>query len=145
MSSETTTPARTRNHKKIAATALLILGLGGASAAAAAQLGMSWTGSCQAGATSVSADCQPSSETITSSFDTPSFSSTSSLPWTVANVKFANIDNSCKNHTYEAAYKVAGGDWVKLGTGTVDGTSVSVSLGSVDPQTIKQFALSIYS
>lgn len=143
--SETTTPARTRRYKKVAATALLVLGLGGATAAAAAQLGMSWTGTFQAGATSVTADCQPSSKTITSSFDTPTFSGSSTLPWSIANVKFSNIDDSCKTLTYEAAYKLASGDWVKLGTGTVGGTSVSVSLGSIDPQTIKQVALSIYS
>ncbi|MFT4109286.1 hypothetical protein [Propionicimonas sp.] len=142
--SESTTPAR-RRGKKIAATTLLVLGLGGASAAAAAQLGMSWTGSFQAGATSVTADCQPSSKTITSSFDKPTFSSSSTLPWTVANVTFANIDDACKTLNYEAAYKLSSGEWVKLGTGTVTGTTVSVPLGSLDPQSIKQVALSIYS
>lgn len=138
------TTKRTRG-RKIAAGALLILGLGGATAAAAAQLNLTWAGSFQAGAVSVVADCQPSSKTITSSFDTPSFSGSSSLPWSVANVKFAGIDDACKTFSYEAAYKLSSGDWVKLGTGTVTGATVSVPLGSVDPQNVKQVALTIYS
>lgn len=131
--------------RKIAAAALLILGLGGATAAAAAQLNMTWAGSFQAGSVSVTADCQPSAKTITSSFDAPEFAGTASLPWTIANVKFANIDNACNTLNYEAAYKLDSGDWVKLGTGTVSGATVSVSLDSVDPQSITQLALTIYS
>ncbi len=141
----TTNTEGKRRGRKIAAGVLLVLGLGGATAAAAAQLGISWSGSFQAGAVAVNADCQPSSKSITSSFDTPTFSGTASLPWTIANVKFAGVDDACKTYNYEAAYKASSGDWVKLGTGTVTGATVSVPLGSVDPQTIKQVALTIYS
>jgi hypothetical protein len=136
----------TRRGRKIAAGALLILGLSGATAAAAAQLNLSWTGSFQAGSTSVTADCQTSG-TITSSFDTPTFSGTSSLPWAVANVKFAGVASTCGGLKYEVAYKTTG-DWVQLGTtATVptNGGTISAALGSVDPQTITKLALTIYS
>ena len=139
-----TTTQGVRRGRKIAAGALLILGIGGATAAAAAQLNLTWTGSFQAGAVSVTADCQPSSKAITSSFDAPTFAGSAGLPWTVANLKFAGIDEACKTLNYEAAYQLSAGDWVKLGSGTVAGSTLTVALGTVDPQAVKQVALTIY-
>lgn len=137
--------ARKFKARSVVAVAALLIGLTGATAAAAAQVGLNWTGTFQAGATSVTADCQPSGETITASFDTPTFVQ-GTLPWTVANVKFAGVNDACKTLKYEAAYKTKAGDWVKLGAGTVSGSTISQSItAGLDVQTIDKVALTIYS
>lgn len=138
----------TTNHKtrRAAAIALVAVGAAGLTMAAASQLTMSWTGNFQAGSVVVSADCQPTASTISAAFSTPTFAAAQTLPWNVASVSFSGIHASCNTKTYQAAYKLATGDWVAFGaTGTVAGTSVSVAIPSgVDAQAIKSVALTIY-
>jgi hypothetical protein len=138
----------TTNHKtrRAAAIALVAVGAAGLTMAAASQLTMSWTGNFQAGSVVVSADCQPTASTISAAFSTPTFAAAQTLPWNVASVSFSGIHASCNTKTYQAAYKLATGDWVAFGaTGTVAGTSVTVAIPSgVDAQAIKSVALTIY-
>jgi hypothetical protein len=129
--------------------ALIAVGAAGLSMAAASQLSLSWTGNFQAGSVAVNADCQTSATPITAKFSTPAFAGSQSLPWSVANVTFSGIDTACQSKSYQAAYKLATGDWVAFaaaGTIGASATSVSVALpAGVDVQAIKNVALTIYS
>lgn len=134
---------KTGRGRKVAAGTLLGLGVLGIGMAAASQLGMTWQGNFQAGAVEVDADCQTGD--ITVGYDDPAFAdATADTPWEIANVNFAEISAACDTKSYEVAYK-AGGDWVALGTGTVDGTDLAVALPTaVLPQNITDFALTIF-
>lgn len=135
-----TTDGRTRRAAAWVLGGLGILGLG---VAAASQLNMDWDGNFQAGNVIVDADCQDG--TIDVSFDDPKFDAVDAeLPWTIANVNFAGVDNECVGLDYEAAYKT-GGEWEQLDSGTVTAPSFTVALDGVDPQTIDEVALTIYS
>lgn len=141
-----------KNHRrKVLAVGLAIVGVAGLSLASASQLNLSWSGNFQTGSVEVDASCQPSTSPITTSFSTPSFDGTTTTPWKVSNVTFSGVSIDCANKKYEAAYKLATGDWVKL-TGSsapsvgVNGGALTVALPSgVSADSIAQFALTIYS
>lgn len=133
--------------RKLAAGLLAGLGILGLGVAAASQLNMAWAGNFQAGNVTIDADCQVENQAVNVNFDKPEFVATvhdSELPWGVANVNFTNVSGECNAKSYEAAYKTDG-TWTELSNGTVNGTSIAVPLGTVDPQTIDEVALTIYS
>ena len=143
--------SKKNNRRKVMAVGLAIVGVAGLSLASASQLNLTWSGNFQTGAVTVDASCQPAANAITTSFSTPTFDGAVTSPWRVANVVFYGVHADCANKKYEAAYKLATGDWVKftpttapsVGTG---GGSLTVALPSgVAPDTIAQFALTIYS
>lgn len=129
--------------RKVAAGALLGLGVLGIGMAAASQLGMTWSGNFQAGAVEVDADCQAG--IISVGYDDPAFKdATAPTPWEIANVNFTGISEACDTKSYEAAYKTDG-DWVQLDAGNVAGASLAVALpANVLPQDITEFALTIF-
>ena len=143
--------SKKNNRRKILAVGLAIVGVAGLSLASASQLNLSWSGTFQTGNVTVDASCQPAASPITTAFSTPTFDGTVTSPWTVANVTFSGVHADCANKKYEAAYKLASGDWVKFTPASApsvgaSGGSVSVALPSgVAPDTIAQFALTIYS
>jgi hypothetical protein len=145
-----------RNAKKTAAIGLAVLGVAGLTTAAASQLNLQWTGAFQAAAVTVAADCQPTNETISVAFTDPLFTASggnvAGAAWNVANLNFTNINAACATKSYQVAYSTDGSTWVQLGgAGTVASpvapattSTVSVALGSVDPQGIKKVSLAIY-
>jgi hypothetical protein len=122
---------------------LAALGLSGLGLAAAAQLNMAWTGSFQAGATAVNADCQK--DTITSVLGSPIFDGTKAVPWSIAALRFTGVSAACNGMKYEAAYKTGAGDWLKFGTGQVSGTTITVIFGPLSAQSLTDVSLTIFS
>lgn len=132
-----------RDGRKILAGLLAGLGLLGLSVAAASQLNLGWDGNFQAGAVKVDADCQTSA--ITVAFDDPEFAADTDIPWDIENVNFDAIDAACNGLNYEVAYKVDGAaNWVELTSGTAATGKLTVAMPAVDPQTVTDFALTIY-
>ncbi|CAM5788969.1 hypothetical protein [Cellulomonas persica] len=142
--------SKKNSRRKVMAVGLAIVGVAGLSLASASQLNLSWTGNFQTGSVEVDASCQPTGSPITTAFSTPSFDGTVTSPWKVANVTFSGVDAECAGKKYEAAYKLATGDWVKLtgasapSVGAAGGTLTVALPTGVAPDTIAQFALSIY-
>lgn len=145
--------SKNTNRKiRAAAVALSIVGVAGLSMAAAAQLNLSFTGSFQAGATTVTADCQTGDVGV--AFSVPAFdtAATTGAPWKISTVTFSGISAPCSGKSFKTAYKTTGG-WVEIagtgagaGTGTISGTSVSVNIPSgINQQDITQLALTIHS
>ncbi|GEM_PF-438284 len=143
--------SKKNNRRKVMAVGLAIVGVAGLSLASASQLNLSWSGNFQTGTVAVNASCQPAATPITTSFATPTFDGTVTAPWKVANVTFSGVDAACATKKYEAAYKLASGDWVKFTPASAPsvgaaGGSLTVALPTgVAPDTIAQFALTIYS
>ena len=105
---------------------------------------------------SVTADCQLPGDTISAAFTSPTFvtngGNVTGAAWNVANLNFTNINTACATKNYQVAYSTDGTTWVQLGSaGTVAAptppattSTISVPLGSVDPQGIQKVALTIY-
>ena len=135
-----------KNRRKTAAIGFIVAAVLSAGVASATQLNMIWGGNFQAGAVSVQADCQPTAETITAKFGAPAFAATATTPWTVAKVTFSGVNAACVGASYEGAYKLATGDWVKITGGTVALTTSSFDMAlpaGLDVQTVKNLALTI--
>lgn len=132
--------------RKVAAGALLGVGVLGIGLAAASQLNLEWQGNFQAGAVTVNSECQETPITVT--FDAPEFDESETAPWTIAGVNFDSIDNACVGSTYEVAYRTADdGDWDNYVTGktiAAEGTLNEALPADVIPEDIKGFALTIY-
>ncbi|MDQ7992365.1 MAG: hypothetical protein AAGC63_04510 [Propionicimonas sp.] len=133
-----------KNRKsRVAAVALAVVGVAGLSMAAAAQLNLNFTGSFQAGAAAVNADCQTS--TIAVTYAAPSFEASATVPWRVGKVTFDSVDATCNNKGYKAAYKLGSANWVEFATGTTATGKLTVDLpAGLDANTISQVALTIY-
>jgi hypothetical protein len=131
------------NIRRGVAFTLAAIGLSGLGLAAAAQLNIAWAGSFQAGATVVKADCQ--TDTITSQLGTPIFNGTKAVPWSIAALTFNGVSAACNGMKYEAAYKTGAGDWLKFGTGTVSGTTITVIFGPLSSQDLTDVSLAIFS
>ena len=146
--SETTTKKRklSRPLRKATAIGFVIAAVLSVGVASATQLNMIWGGNFQAGAVTVQADCQPTAENITAKFGTPTWNGTGTLPWTVSSVTFSGVNTACSGATYEGAYKLATGDWIKITGGTVTLTTTSFTMAlpaGLDGSTIKNLALTI--
>jgi len=131
------------NIRRGVAFTLAAIGLSGLGLAAAAQLNMTWAGSFQAGATVVNADCQ--TDTINTVLGRPIFDGAKAVPWSIAALTFNGVSTACKGMSYEAAYKTGAGDWLKFGTGTVSGTTITVILGPLSAQALTDVSLTIFS
>ena len=136
-----------KNRRKTVAIAFLAATVLSAGVASATQLNMIWGGNFQAGAVTVTADCQPSATSITAKFSAPTFVNTGAVPWTVPSVTFGSVDTSCGGASYEGAYKLVGDtNWTKITGGTVTLTTGSFTMAlpaGVDVQQIKNLALTI--
>lgn len=136
----------TTRRRRILAGGLITLAVAGAGLAAASELGLIWDGNFQAGAVQVEADCQPVGAEITVGFSDPTFTAAATIPWSIADVRFSDVDAACAGLSYEIAYQVNdSGTWVQLpgGAGTISGTTITGPTGTIDPQTITDLALTI--
>lgn len=136
-----------RRPRRAAAIALAIVGVAGLSLASASQLDLVWgSGQLQAGNVAVDAGCQGTAK-VTVSYGAPTFTSSTTNPWSGSTVDLAGIAGACAGKRYEIAYSVNGASsWTKLGsTGTVGGTSISANIASIAaPESITNWALTIY-
>lgn len=146
-------------RRKSLAIGLAVVGVAGLSLASASQINFDTTGATfQAGSVSVKADCQGATP-VTVKYATPTFTSSATTPWTVANETFGTVDAKCSGLTYDVAYTTAAGGqsgWVSAGTGTVPSVTApssasivvatpSASGVAVDVNTITGWALTIHS
>ncbi|QIK84349.1 hypothetical protein [Sanguibacter sp. HDW7] len=136
-----------RRPRRAAAIALAIVGVAGLSLASASQLDLVWgSGQLQAGNVAVDAGCQGTAP-VTVSYGAPTFTSSTTNPWSGSTVDLTGIEGACGGKHYEIAYSVNGASsWTKLGsTGAVSGTSISANIASIAaPESITNWALTIY-
>lgn len=127
---------------------LIAAGLAGFGLAAASELDLDWGGTFQAGAVTVSADCQAGP--IKADFSAPQFreaAASTTAPWSVETLTFSGISSPCMGTSYEVAVRTSAPNavWTKVGTGPVSTTSLAVTLGSsVKAETIADVALTMH-
>lgn len=145
MSSSTSAPSR--RPRRIAAIVLAVVGVAGLSLASASQINLGWgSGQIQAGNVAVDAGCQGTAP-VSVSYGAPTFTTSSTNPWTGSTVDLTGIAAACSGENFELAYSTNGQTtWTRLGSaGTVSGTSISANIASISaPESITHWALTIY-
>lgn len=134
---------RTSTHRrKFAAGALVVIAGLGLSFASASQLNLAAPSSVQSGAVDVAADCQPSAQTISVAFATPTLSSGN---YRSASVALGNIANACVGRAFKVSFLNSGS--TLLGTevtGTVAATTTVTIPSGVSQNDIARIAMTIY-